>query len=79
MKKQPELEAKYQVRSVELQRFKNGQVDVKLRHNVWYFIQRTYWKLSLRLRLIRLKYEFEENLITREQYDNWKEIIHLAI
>lgn len=71
--KTPELEAKYQVFAIELRRIKNGDYG----HNIFYFVLRTYLRVSLELRLIRLNKDFEYGRINKAQYMYYKEIIHL--
>jgi hypothetical protein len=74
-KKTAELEPKYQVFAVELRKIKDGRYG----HNLWYWILRLYLNVSLRIRLSRLNEDFNDNKLTRDQYNSFLSIIKSAI
>jgi len=73
--KTPELESKYIVMANELAAIKNGRRG----HNLWFWIIRTWLRISLEIRLERLKEDYKDSVITKVQYDAWSSIIKNAL
>lgn len=73
--KTPELESRYITMATELANIKNGRYG----HNIWFWAIQLYMNLSLRIRLIRLQNDYNENIITKHQYLYYSQIIKSAL